>query len=212
MTEMTRSSMASVLAPEFDDFLFAPIGEERNGMLLSVISALARLDIDPWQEAANLAQLPGTTATRRLASLIAPLPDRPSPNLDPGTIAARLIARLLCFGVEDWLFSIRPSQVKRNQVLFRRPLATAARGSVLLFGISRLALPAWDQENGAAQSDSRPHRALHDRPKSQGELTPSIVPRGTSRRRWPGSASVRRRPAWLPSSSGIRSCRSTCGA
>jgi hypothetical protein len=94
MTEMTRSSMASVLAPEFDDFLFAPIGEERNGMLLSVISALARLDIDPWQEAANLAQLPGTTATRRLASLIASLPDRPSPNLDPGTIAARLIARL----------------------------------------------------------------------------------------------------------------------
>ncbi len=78
------------------------------------------------------------------------------------------------------LFSIRPSQVKRNQVLFRRPLATAARGSALLFGISRLALPAWDQENGAAQSDSRPHRALHDRHKSQGELTPSIVPRGTS--------------------------------
>jgi len=94
MAEMTRSPVASVLAPEFDDFLFAPIGEERNGMLLSVVSALARLDIDPWQEAANLAQLPGTTATRRLASLIESLPDTPSANLDPGTIAARLIARL----------------------------------------------------------------------------------------------------------------------
>jgi hypothetical protein len=82
------------LAPEFDDFLFASIGEERNGMLLSVISALARLNIDPWQEAANLAQLPRTTAARRLTSLIATLPDGPSTPLDPGANAARLIARL----------------------------------------------------------------------------------------------------------------------
>lgn len=39
---------------EFNAFVFAPIGEERNGMLLSVMSALARRDIDPWQEAARL--------------------------------------------------------------------------------------------------------------------------------------------------------------
>jgi hypothetical protein len=94
MAEMTRSSVASVLAPEFDDFLFAPIGEERNGMLLSVISALARLNIDPWQEAANLAQLPRPTAARRLALLIASLPERPSATQDAGTIATRLIERL----------------------------------------------------------------------------------------------------------------------
>ena len=95
MAEMTRSTSVAVLAPEFDDFLFASIGEDRNGMLLSVVSALARLDVDPWQEAANLAQLPGITATRRLASLIAALPDRSSSvHLDHGAIAARLIARL----------------------------------------------------------------------------------------------------------------------
>ena len=91
---MTRSAPVAALAPEFDDFLFASIGEERNGMLLSVISALARLNIDPWQEAANLAQLPRTTAARRLTSLIATLPDGPSTPLDPGANAARLIARL----------------------------------------------------------------------------------------------------------------------
>ena len=73
MAEMTRSARVSALAPEFEDFLFAPIGEDMNGMLLSVVSALARLNIDPWQEAANLAQLPRTTATRRLAALIAAL-------------------------------------------------------------------------------------------------------------------------------------------
>jgi len=91
---MTRSASVSVLGSKFDDFLFAPLGEDRNEMPLSVLSALARLDIDPWQEAAELARLPGETATRRLASLIAALPDWPSMQLDPGTIAARLVALL----------------------------------------------------------------------------------------------------------------------
>lgn len=94
MVAAIRSSGTSVLAPEFDDFLFAPIGEEGNGMLLSVVSALARLSVDPWQEAANLAQLPRTTAIRRLASLIATLPDKPQTHLDPEANAARLIACL----------------------------------------------------------------------------------------------------------------------
>jgi hypothetical protein len=90
---MTYSS-ASQLGPEFENFLFAPIGADRNGMLLSVLSALARLDIDPWQEAAQLASLPEETATRRLSSLIAALPDGPSTHPDPETNAARLIALL----------------------------------------------------------------------------------------------------------------------
>ena len=91
---MTYSASVSRLGSEFDDFLFAPIGEGRNGMLLSVLSALAQLDIDPWQEAAKLAGLPGATATQRLASLIAELPDAPASHPDPVTIAARLIALL----------------------------------------------------------------------------------------------------------------------
>jgi hypothetical protein len=93
---MTYSASVSRLGSEFDDFLFAPIGEDRNGILLSVLSALARLDIDPWQEAAKLAGLPGATATQRLASLIAELPDEPASHPDPATIAARLIALLPC--------------------------------------------------------------------------------------------------------------------
>jgi hypothetical protein len=94
LAEMIRAAPVFTLAPEFDNFLFARIGEEKNGMLLSVISALARLDLDPWQEAANLAQLPKPTATGRLASLIESLPDGPSTHLDAGTTAARLIAHL----------------------------------------------------------------------------------------------------------------------
>jgi hypothetical protein len=91
---MTHSASTSRLGSEFDGFLFAPIGEDRNGMLLTVLSALARQNVDPWQEAAELALLPGETATQRLASLIASLPDEPSTHRDPGTIAARLIALL----------------------------------------------------------------------------------------------------------------------
>lgn len=91
---MTNSASISRLGSEFDDFLFAPIGEDRNGMLLSVLSALARLDIDPWQEAAKLAGLPEESATQRLASLIAELPDEPAAHPGPATIAARLIALL----------------------------------------------------------------------------------------------------------------------
>jgi hypothetical protein len=88
------SRAGSVSLSKFDDFLFAPIGEERNGMLLSVLSALARQDVDPWEEAATLARLPGESATQRLALLIAGLPDAVSAQRDSGKIAARLIALL----------------------------------------------------------------------------------------------------------------------
>ena len=94
MAEITRSTSIFLPKSEFDAFLFAPIGEDKNGMLLSVLSALARLDVDPWQEAAKLARLPGETATQTLASLIRALPDGSLAYPDPGTIAARLIALL----------------------------------------------------------------------------------------------------------------------
>jgi len=87
---MTRSGPVW-LGSEFDNFLFASIAEDRNGTPLSVLSALARLNIDPWEEAAKLTRLPGETATQRLASLIAALSDERSARLDPGTIAIRLV-------------------------------------------------------------------------------------------------------------------------
>jgi hypothetical protein len=92
---MARSVWSIGHETDFDDFLFAPIVEERSGTVLSVISALARLDLDPWQEAIDLDALPGDSATKRMASLlIAVLPDGPSTNLDPMLTAARLTAFL----------------------------------------------------------------------------------------------------------------------
>jgi hypothetical protein len=84
---MTNSVWVNRLGSEFDDFLFARIREEGNGMLLSVISAFARLDLDPWQEAIKLARLPEKAATERLMSLIAALPDGLSAHQAPETIS-----------------------------------------------------------------------------------------------------------------------------
>jgi hypothetical protein len=79
---------------EFDAFLLAPIGDDNNGMQLSVLSALARLDLDAWDEAAALALLPSEAATRKLSALIAALPAGPTVRPEAATIAARLIPLL----------------------------------------------------------------------------------------------------------------------
>lgn len=93
---MSHAALTPLLGREFDSFLFASIGDERDGPLLSVVSALARLDVDPWKEAASLARMPSDQAKRRLASLIASLPNGPASgvSLPPEIIAARLIALL----------------------------------------------------------------------------------------------------------------------
>jgi len=78
----------------FDRFLLEPIGEDSNGMALTVLSALARLDLDPWEEAAALSRLPGGAATRKLAQLLAALPGKLLAGSDTGTLAPRLVSLL----------------------------------------------------------------------------------------------------------------------
>lgn len=79
---------------EFDEFLYASIAEEHNGTLLSVLSALARMNLDPWEEAARLAGLPRAAARQWLTTLIAAIPEGPLPRGDPGLLVERLIALL----------------------------------------------------------------------------------------------------------------------
>jgi hypothetical protein len=63
---MTPAASASFVSAELSEFLYAPIGSENNGMTLSVLSALTRLNIDPWDEAAQLCELPKHAAATRL--------------------------------------------------------------------------------------------------------------------------------------------------
>lgn len=65
------SSLNIRLGSEYNEFLFAPICDEPSGLKLSVLSALARQNIDPWQEAAALARLSSSAAKARLAGVIA---------------------------------------------------------------------------------------------------------------------------------------------
>ena len=87
-----RHAFAPML-PEFDSFLFAPVGEEVNGVPLSVLSALSRLGLDPRDEAARLSALTKEAAADQLARMIARLSDRWTLS-ETRKIAVRLIDRL----------------------------------------------------------------------------------------------------------------------
>jgi hypothetical protein len=91
---MTHAALSPLIGPEFDEFLGARIGEDRNGTTLSVLSALARLDVDPWQEATNLARMPREAAAERLTALIDALPREPASAIPSQTSAADLVALL----------------------------------------------------------------------------------------------------------------------
>jgi hypothetical protein len=80
--------------PEFDLFLFASVGEEAEGVPLSVLSALSRLDLDPRDEAARLSHLTKEAAAEQLASMIARLSDRRWTLSEARRIAGGLIERL----------------------------------------------------------------------------------------------------------------------
>jgi hypothetical protein len=92
---MTLSARFSLLHSDLNDFLYASVGDEQNGMPLSVISALTRLGVDPWDEAARLAALPKAIAAEALAPMIARLSVGQSlPRSDDLALARRLAGLL----------------------------------------------------------------------------------------------------------------------
>jgi hypothetical protein len=76
---------------EYNTFLFASVGEEAAGVQLTVLTALTRLGLDPWQEAARLSDLPREAAARALAAMIGALPAGDWKVSESGAIAARLV-------------------------------------------------------------------------------------------------------------------------
>lgn len=87
MTELSRP------VTRYDAFLYASVCET-DEMTLSVLSVLARLDIDPWQEADRLTQLSRDEAINSLASKIwQSNSDRWSPS-EASLLAVRLIELL----------------------------------------------------------------------------------------------------------------------
>jgi hypothetical protein len=93
-SDMTLPARFSLLHSDFNDFLFAFIGDQQNGMPLNVVSALTRLDVDPWEEAARLAALPKVLATEALEPMIARLPIFRRQQSDNLAISRRLVELL----------------------------------------------------------------------------------------------------------------------
>jgi hypothetical protein len=83
--------------PEFERFLHASVGEDRNGYVVTVLSALARLGLDPWAETAKLVALEGDAARTRLGTLLERFRDVPALATDHGTVA-RDLSQLLPAG------------------------------------------------------------------------------------------------------------------
>lgn len=132
----------------FDAFLTAPIGDEANGSTLSVISALARQGIDPWDEAALLSGMSPAAAASALVAIIAQLPAGSWTLPDLPGIADRLVALL------------PDGATQRAQ---ERPTASAKYGAVWLaflvistvfFGYILLRGPSSD-DSGAADFVTR---------------------------------------------------------
>jgi hypothetical protein len=88
----TGSSASS--SADFERFVYADVATEPNGMELSVLSALSRRGLDPWQEAQRLAQLPSFEAADGLAQILRALPAVQVLRLDVKVIAERLVALL----------------------------------------------------------------------------------------------------------------------
>jgi hypothetical protein len=90
---VVRATSLSTLPSAYDDFLYALVGESTHGALLTVLSVLARQNLDPWKEAADLSRMPQETAAHRLISMIAASPGQSS-AADQAAVADRLIALL----------------------------------------------------------------------------------------------------------------------
>lgn len=134
--EATLPPAFSLLKSEFNDFLFAPIGEERDGVILTVLSAFARLGVDPWQESARLGQLSTDKATQRLTVIISGLPEGRWAQSDAETIAARLVRLLPAKRTSrppSWAPASREPRVSSRLMAL---LFVAAMGGLMFFAVT----------------------------------------------------------------------------
>lgn len=159
MMQAAPRTAPNFLGPEFNRFLFALVGTDRYGAQLSVVSALARLDLDAWAEAAALARLPRASAVNKLSLLLRRYPEIPQMAQDSGAIAARLIALLPGSTIQKRGVESSPS---------RWTTASGAAGLGLLFVLAvLLGLQYADQaSNHAAKSAPPIAQAMHSPPQA----------------------------------------------
>ena len=112
---MDHRSRFSTLNASYENFLFAPVCEETNGMRLSVLSALARMNVDPWEEATRLAAMPKEIAEKTLLAIFDAVSGKSWKSPEAAAIAARLV-RLLPQPGEAATTAARANEQGRGQV------------------------------------------------------------------------------------------------
>lgn len=75
---MNAQNVLNSHPPEFERFLYASVGKDRRGYAVTVLSALARLGLDPWKETAELVMLGRAAAQTRLGKQLARFWDVPT--------------------------------------------------------------------------------------------------------------------------------------
>ena len=91
---MTFSMKEMGQDPAYERFLGATVGEDKRETNVTVLSMLARLDIDPWLEAAKLSAMSGGSARKRLDALIARFTDVQTPASGRGKMVSDLLNML----------------------------------------------------------------------------------------------------------------------
>jgi len=91
---MSRTDAFALQHSDLNAFLYASVGTELNGMVLTVLSVLARRGEDPWDAAGRMARLPTAAAADLLVENIVQMPMSPQALADAGATASRLILLL----------------------------------------------------------------------------------------------------------------------
>ena len=187
---MTHAALSPLIGPEFDPFLGAAIGEDRNGTRLSVLSALARLDLDPWREARALARMPREAAAARLTALIDALPRGQPSGVPSRPSAADLVALL----PKARIPSPQASDTELAAAAFRKTPILIGLGALVLmalvaFAVSTLffvGVRSWRRPVGAARGRQHNGGAARAWPLKRDRSSALFRrPRRTMRRRQP---------------------------
>lgn len=91
---MNDRPLASIPPPQYDEFLFAVACDNPDGTQISVLSALARMDVDPWEEAARLSAMPKEDAEKVIVSLLHRTSGHSGRPSEDAAIATRLVQLL----------------------------------------------------------------------------------------------------------------------
>jgi hypothetical protein len=126
----------------YDPFLFELLRVEDNGLELSVLSALARIGLDPWTEAKRLASLPRQAAVAAISALF---------NLSAEPETAKRLAELLPRAAAPQPANVRTLD---REALFRRyGLLVIAAGLVVVVAVMMYAAPSIQGTAGPATAE-----------------------------------------------------------